>query len=119
VTLTAFAPGGLHDPELRAMMGCIEIAIDGVAEAAFPAMRAARVAVTTHDGRVRSHRQPTRRGDPDFPLSDEEIEAKFHGLAVPVIGVAAAAEVAKALWRVDALESVAQIAAPEAARGGG
>ncbi|MHA1530290.1 MAG: MmgE/PrpD family protein [Alphaproteobacteria bacterium] len=109
VNLAAFAPEGLHDAELRAMMGRIEVAVDGEAEAAFPRMRAARVAVTTHDGRVLSHRQPTRCGDPDFPLSDEEIGAKFHMLADPVIGAEAAAEIAGALWRADTLESVARI----------
>ncbi len=112
VDLAAFAPEALHEAELRAMMGRIEVAVDGEAEAAFPALRAARVAVTTRDGRVRSHRQPTRRGDPDFPLSDAEIGAKFHLLADPVIGVEAAAEIAGALWRADELDSVARIAMP-------
>ncbi len=79
-------------------------------------MRAARVAVTTRDGKVLSHRQPTRRGDPDFPLSDEEIGAKFHMLADAVIGAGAAGEIAAALWRADELETVARIAMPERAR---
>jgi len=112
VDLAAFAPEALHDPALRAMMRRVKVALDGDAEAAFPALRAARVSVTTRDGRVRSHRQPTRRGDPDFPLSDGEIEAKFHMLADPVIGAAAATEIAGALWRADTLESVAGIAMP-------
>ena len=119
VDLAAFAPEGLRDPELRAMMGRIEVALDGEAEAAFPAMRSARVAVMTRDGQVRSHRQPTRRGDPDLPLSDEEIGAKFHMLADPVIGAEEAAEIAGALWRVDALDSVARIAMADAVGGGG
>ena len=112
VDLAAFAVEGLDDPDLRAMMGRVEVALDGRAEAAFPAMRAAEVAVTTRDGKVRSHRQPTRRGDPDFPLSDEEIGAKFHMLADPVIGAGAAVKTAAALWRVDELDSVARIAMP-------
>ena len=116
VELAAFAPGALHDPELRAMMGRIKVMLDAKAEAAFPALRAARVVVTLRDGSVRSHRQPTRRGDPDLPLSDAEIGAKFHDLADPVIGLAAAAEISGALWRIDALDSVARIAMP--GRGG-
>ena len=112
VDLAAFAREGLHDPELRAMMGCVEVALDARAEAAFPALRAARVTVTMRDGQVRSHRQPTRRGDPDLPLSDEEIGAKFHMLADPVIGAAAAAAIAGVLWHIDELESVARIPVP-------
>ncbi len=117
VTLDAFVAERLHDPELRAMMGRIEVALDGRAEAAFPAMRGARVAVTTRDGKVHRHHQKTRRGDPDLPLSDDEIGAKFHLQADPVIGAGAAAKIAGALWRADELESVARI--PVASRRAG
>ncbi|MFQ5565457.1 MAG: MmgE/PrpD family protein [Paracoccaceae bacterium] len=113
VDLAAFAPEGLRDPDLRAMMERVEVVLDAEAEAAFPALRGAWAVVTTRDGQTRSHRQPTRRGDPDLPLSDAEIGAKFHMLAAPVIGAAATAKVAEALWRVDALDSVARIPAPE------
>ena len=109
VNLAAFAPEGLHDPALRAMMARVEVAVDPQAEAAFPAMRAAEVAVTLRGGRVVCYRQPTRRGDPDFPMSDADIGAKFHMLADPVIGAAAAGDVAGALWRVDELENVGLI----------
>ena len=117
VDLAAFAPDGLHDPALRAMMGRVEVAIDPEAEAVFPALRAAEVAVTTRDGQVHRYRQPTRRGDPDFPMSDEDIDAKFHLLADPVIGAEAAGGIAGALWRVDELANVAGI--PCDALGGG
>ena len=113
VALAAFAVEGLGDPELRAMMGRVEVTVEAQAEAAFPALRGAKVVLTTRDGRVRSFRQRTRRGDPDLPLGDDEIDAKFHLLADPVIGAAAAAAIAGALWRVDGLDSVARIAMPE------
>ena len=116
VDLAAFPPEGLRHPDLRAMMGRITVVLDAEAEAAFPVLRGARVVVTTRDGSVRSHHQPTRRGDPGLPLSDAEIGAKFHDLADPVIGLAAAAEISGALWRIDALDSVARIAMP--GRGG-
>jgi 2-methylcitrate dehydratase PrpD len=109
VDLAAFAPGRLHNPELRAMMGRVQVETDPEAEAVFPAMRAAGVAVTTRGGRVHRYRQPTRRGDPDFPMSDAEIEAKFRMLAEPVIGGRAATALSGVLWRVEALENVAEI----------
>jgi 2-methylcitrate dehydratase PrpD len=111
VDLAAFAPERLLDPELRAMMARVEVAVDAQAEAAFPAMRAAEVAVTIRGGQVVRYRQPTRRGDPDFPMSDADIGAKFHMLADPVIGAAAADETAGALWRVETLNRVAMIPA--------
>ena len=70
VDLAAFAPEALHDPALRAMMAQVQVALDPAAEAAFPGLRAAEVAIATRDGQTRRYRQPTRRGDPDFPLGD-------------------------------------------------
>jgi len=92
----------------------VRLALDEEAEAAFPTLRGAEVVVTTGDGRERRFRQKTRRGDPDFPLSDGEIGEKFHMLAASVIGTEAAAEVAGALWRVDALPRLDAIPMPPA-----
>jgi len=52
---------------------------------AYPARRPARVTLTLEDGRRFEHFQPTRKGDPHLPLSDAELEAKFHELAGPVM----------------------------------
>ena len=39
--------------------------------------RAARVAIETHDGRSEDFLQPTRKGDPEAPLTDAELDDKF------------------------------------------
>ena len=65
--------------------------------------RAARVDIAWKDGTSTSFLQPTRKGDPDAPLSDEELEAKFHELAGPVIGVEAARALARKLWNLEAV----------------
>jgi hypothetical protein len=52
------------------------------------------------------YRQPTRRGDPDFPMSDAGIGAKFHMLADPVIGAATVDEIAGALWTLDSVAMI-------------
>lgn len=54
------------------------------------------------NGRKLSRHQPTRKGDPDAPLSDAELSDKFRELAAPVIGEAAAALLDR-LWHGDAL----------------
>jgi len=122
VDLAAFAAEALGEPELRAMMARITVAVDPAAEAVFPGLRAAEVMVTTLDGQAHRFRQPTRRGDPDCPLSDEDLAAKFRMLAGSVIGAGAAQETMAALWRVDELENTAQIPLgdpPSAARRAG
>ena len=64
---------------------------------AYPARRAARVTITLRNGQVLERYQPTRKGDPDAPLSDADLSAKFRELATPVIGAAAETLLA-ALW---------------------
>jgi hypothetical protein len=50
--------------------------------------------------------QPTRKGDPDLPLTDKELEEKYLELAIPVIGRAKAAVLLERLWQLDARPSV-------------
>jgi 2-methylcitrate dehydratase len=40
------------------------------------------------------------------PLTDAEVEAKFRGLAEPVLGVARCGEVLKQVWAVDSATSL-------------
>src|SRR3546814_5319995 len=58
---------------------------------AFPAQRAARVAIHAR-GRREEHLQRTRIGDPDAPLTDAQLEEKYLELAVPVLGEARSEE---------------------------
>jgi outer membrane protein assembly factor BamB len=44
---------------------------------AYPGKRAAKVWITLKDGRELYHYAPTRKGDPDAPLSDAELGDKF------------------------------------------
>ena len=46
-----------------------------------------------------------RKGDPDLPLSDAELEAKFFELTGDVLGTAAR-PLLDALWRIDGLASL-------------
>jgi 2-methylcitrate dehydratase PrpD len=91
VRLDAFGPERLADPAVRDLMRRIELAIDPELDAQFPNRRAAMVEIETVDGEGLRHLQPTRKGDPEAPLSDAELEAKFFELAAPVIGAPAAA----------------------------
>jgi 2-methylcitrate dehydratase PrpD len=81
----------------------VRLVADPELSAGFPRMRAARVAVTLRDGRVLEHFAPYRKGDPEAPLSDAELEDKFAELAGPVIGTEATATLLQRLWQVDRL----------------
>jgi 2-methylcitrate dehydratase PrpD len=79
----------------------IEATIDSELDAAFPGQRAARVALEARDGRRHALLQPARKGDPELPLDDRELEAKYLELAVPVIGEVSARALLERLWRLE------------------
>ena len=100
VRLAAFEPPRLNDPATRALMAKVAPSVDAELDATFPSQRAARVAITAR-GRREELLQPTRKGDPDLPLTDAELEDKYMELAAPVIGRAAAQELLARLWRLE------------------
>lgn len=106
VRLNAFLPQRLADPDVRSLMQKIECSADPELSAAFPRQRAARVEIETLDGRKLTHFQPTRKGDPEMPLTDEELDEKFLELAAPVLGEAGARALLDRLWKLDTLGSV-------------
>ena len=100
VRLAAFDPPRLNDPATRALMAKVAPTVDPELDATFPSQRAARVAITAR-GKREELLQPTRKGDPDLPLSDAELEDKYMELAAPVIGRAPAQELLARLWRLE------------------
>jgi 2-methylcitrate dehydratase PrpD len=119
VRLNAFLPERMSDPDVRALMKKIEVVADPELSKGYPNQRAAQVEIETNDGRKLAHFQPTRKGDPEMPLSDEEVNDKFLELAEPVIGGAAARALLAELWRTEALATVdyqARIAPQQSAK---
>jgi 2-methylcitrate dehydratase PrpD len=106
VRLAAFEPARMADAQTRALMQRIALAVDPELDAAFPGRRAARIRMRLRDGRVLTHMQPTRKGDPEQPLTDNELEQKFLELAAPVLGQAAAAALLARLKRIDTLDAL-------------
>ena len=101
VRLVAFAPERLLDPDVRGVLARVEVVADPELSKGYPNQRAAQVEVELNDGRVLKHFQPTRKGDPEMPLSDDEVNDKFLELATPVIGEVKARELLAALWSLD------------------
>ena len=101
VRLAAFEPARLEDAATRSLMRHVEVILDPGIDAAFPAQRAARVAIESRDGRRGEHLQPTRKGDPDMPLSDAELEHKYLELASPVLGEERARRLLARLWKLE------------------
>lgn len=101
VRLAAFTPERLRDPAIRALMARVELVVDPALDAAFPGQRAAQVQIELLDGRSGSYFQPTRKGDPEQPLTDAELGDKFMELVQPVLGEAEAHALLQRLWQLD------------------
>jgi 2-methylcitrate dehydratase PrpD len=98
VRLAAFEPARLNDAATRTLMACITPALDPAVEAAFPGRRGARIHVRLRDGRTFEHLQHHRKGDPELPLSDADLEGKLLELAAPAIGEAASRALIARIW---------------------
>ena len=107
VRLAAFSPERIAEEKTRKLMKKISVRLDPELDAAFPGKRAARVAITARGGRREEFLQPTRKGDPDMPLSDAELEGKFLELAAPVLGGAASKKLLERLWQLESQTSLA------------
>jgi 2-methylcitrate dehydratase PrpD len=101
VRLAAFDEARIADPVTRALMQRIEVTLDKDLDASFPSQRAARVTIETRDGRREQFLQPTRKGDPDQPLTDRELDEKYLELATPVIGRAKSETLLERLWHLE------------------
>lgn len=112
VRIRAFEPENLADPAIRADMRKVSVRVDPESADAYPGRRPSRVAVRLADGRRLETFRPTRKGDPDAPLSDEELGAKFRDLAIPVVGEAEAARLETLILRGDALPGEVHPLAP-------
>jgi 2-methylcitrate dehydratase PrpD len=103
----AFEPQRLADERIRDVMRRVELEVDHDIQSRFPKQRAARITVTTSDGRHISHFQPMRKGDPELPLTDMELEEKFLELATPSIGALTAERLLRSLWALDQRRNMA------------
>ena len=101
VRLAAFTPERLQDPRVRELMRRITLNVDPQLDAAFPGQRSARIRVQTLQGETHEWFQPTRKGDPDAPLSDQDLSDKFIELAAPVWGQASAQRLLQTLWTME------------------
>jgi 2-methylcitrate dehydratase PrpD len=98
VRIAAFEPENLVNPAIRAIMPKVAVELDPELADAYPAKRAAKVWLDLADGRQLYRYQPTRKGDPDAPLSDAELGEKFRELCSPIIGAPAAEAMLDGLW---------------------
>lgn len=106
VRMAAYEPDRLHAHATRALMERIQVSLDPELDAGFPGRRSARVEIVLWDGRRLTHLQADRKGDPELPLTDADLEGKLVEFAAPVIGADVARALAARLWTLDTSETL-------------
>lgn len=79
--ISDFEARALQDGPTAALRGKVRLHVDDAIDAAFPGDYGARVGVTLQDGTLRQAICPAAWGDPENPMSDAEIIAKFRANA--------------------------------------
>jgi len=104
--LRAFTPEAIAHPAIQRLTARTTLRVDPELDALAPRRRGARVRLTDQHGAQHECLRRTRRGDPDDPLSDDELRAKFDDLVPPFIGERRARALAAALWNLPALRQM-------------
>ncbi len=95
----------LADPDILRISRAIELIDDDEMTRTSTDKRWAQVTLVLTDGRRIEDAPRSARGDPDMPLSDFEISAKFHRLADPVLGQPRAHGIEALTSRFDSLSA--------------
>ncbi len=111
VTSAQSRPEVLASPDLHALMDRVRCYRDPALDALFPARWPARVQLTLRDGRTSEAYVEYPKGDPENPLSAEELEAKFRALTAPVISEATQSAVLTAVGELGVGTSPADLQA--------
>jgi len=79
----------LQDAAVQNMMRRIEVVVDPQLDAGYPQRRGSWIEVTLRSGREVRGTVPNARGEPEWPLTVQEVLEKFRTLAQPRMGKAA------------------------------
>ena len=101
IGMDELSPAILSDPEIRRISMATELVETEHYNRISVGVRWADVTLFLADGRVLQSEPRKPRGDPDDPLSDEEIAGKFASFASPVAGEARAGQIAEAVEGID------------------
>lgn len=101
VRLAAFDAAQLHHPDTRALMEKVSLTVHPDLDRQFPGQRAAQVTIRLHSGQTLRFLQPTRKGDPDMPLTDADLQSKLEELATATLGAERLQAISSRLWQLE------------------
>ncbi len=107
----AFEPPALGDPRIRELARRIEILTSPKMSPSRTDHPTAHVKIALRDGRIVEELTTVARGDAENPVPNEELVAKFLGLASPVLGASRSRSVVGAAHALETLRNVRELTA--------
>ena len=101
VTAAQFEPARFLNPDLLAFVSRVEVRRSAELTALYPNAVANSVTLKLMDGRSFVERVDYPRGHANNPMTDEEVELKFHAQADPRLGQDRAAKLMDWIWRLE------------------
>lgn len=109
IDLASFEEEFLRSDEVRALMARVFVSASEEQDRHFPKYWSGRVTLRLSDGQVHSEQILAPKGERENPMTRKDVEGKFMGLAVPVIGTMKAQSVIKEMAALDARPSLAAL----------
>jgi 2-methylcitrate dehydratase PrpD len=100
VGMEQFGEEARDDSRVRRIIDATEVTTDEGHTSDYPRKRPARVFIRAN-GREFVEEVPQPYGEPDNPMSDDDLDAKFRRLTGPVVGEERADRIVRAAWALD------------------
>ena len=109
-SLDEYTEANLNDPQIHELMAKVRCVKDDSLEGPYPRRWPAWVEIRTIDNGVFYRRTEYPRGDPENPLSWDQLEAKFRDVTFPVISSSRQDQIIGAINGMERLEDVRELA---------
>lgn len=106
LTPASFAPDRIQDAFLHRLMKKVSVHEDREFTRQYPAAQGARIELRTRSGRRVFRETLYPKGHYLNPLSDAELESKFHGLTAPMLSERKRQSLLERIWRLETLENL-------------
>jgi 2-methylcitrate dehydratase PrpD len=109
VSLDAFTPEKIADPKLLKLAQRVKVVVDPEIDILAPEKRGASLEITVEGGNKYEWAVGNPRGEPEYPVSDEELKDKFRSLVNPVLGSKYVKKIIKKIWELENLEDIREL----------
>lgn len=111
VTRDSFADARLRDPAIAALMQKVKVSEDPALSARYPEGAPGRVSIRLQSGETKAVEIIYPRGHEKSPMSDVEIEQKFHGMCAGRLDASRRDRALAALWQLETVADIGEITA--------